>query len=248
MDAPQARRCFAVLDRSGHPGRILTDDPSNPTWVAVQEGYDGVTYLEGKLDPSIVAAIFARLLQAGEVLVCLYADDPRVDLLPPNPDYEGWVLEFYDRPAGRGLETIIAKLPDDCLLRRLDRDLILRTQWGPDDVKFAGGLDAWEADYMGYALMRDDVILCESTVGPPSIGLYEPGVITHEDHRGQGYATITCARLVQEIETNGLATYWNCNESNVASAAVARKLGYRIEKRSRVFAWQEQKLAADGRR
>lgn len=239
-DAPQARRCFAVLDGTGHPGRILTDDADNPTWAAVQEGYDGVVYLEGQLDADLVLAIYNELLQENEVLACLYADDPRFDLLPTEPYYQGWVLEYYDRPLGQGLDEIIAMLPDNCELRRLDRDLILLTQWGPDDVEFAGGLDAWEANYMGYALMRGDEVVCESTVGPPAIGLYEPGVITHEDHRGRGYATITCARLIQEIEASGLATYWNCNESNMASAAVARKLGYRIEKQSRVLAWRQK--------
>ena len=240
-DAPQARRCFAVLDGTGHPGKIFTENPANPIWGAVQEGYDGVLYLEGKLDAAMVAQVFATLQQDGEVLACLYPDDPRLDLLPPNPYYDGWVLEYYDRPVNRSLGGIIGQLPDDCELRRLDRDLILRTQWGPDDVAFAGGLDAWEATCMGFCLLRGDEILCEATVGPPAIGLYEPGVITHEDHRGKGYATITCARLIQEVEAQGAATFWNCNESNVASAAVARKLGYRVEKRSRVLAWRQEK-------
>ena len=247
-DAVQARRCFAVLDGTGHPGRILTDDVAIPTWAAVQEGYDGVVYLEGELNSVLVEAIFVTLRRESEVLVCLNPDDPRLELLPPDPYYQGWVQEFFDRPIGQGLDQLIAGLPDDCQLLRLDRDLIMRTQWGPDDVAFAGGLDAWEADYMGYCLMRDGEILCESTVGPPAIGLYEPGVLTHEDFRGKGYATMTCARLIQEIEANGLATYWNCNESNAASAAVAHKLGYLVEKRSRVLAWHKEKRATEGHR
>ena len=82
-DAPQARRCFAVLDGTGHPGKIFTENPANPIWGAVQEGYDGVLYLEGKLDAAMVAQVFATLQQDGEVLACLYPDDPRLDLLPP---------------------------------------------------------------------------------------------------------------------------------------------------------------------
>jgi RimJ/RimL family protein N-acetyltransferase len=48
---------------------------------------------------------------------------------------------------------------------------------------------------------------------------------------------MTSARLIQEIEAMGGQTYWNCARQNVASAAVARKLGYRIEKEYRCMVW-----------
>ena len=116
----------------------------------------------------------------------------------------------------------------------------MRSQWGPDDVRFAGGFDAWERTYMGYCLVRGEEFLCEATVGPPAIGLYEPGVITCEDQRGNGYASITSARLIHEIEAEDGRTYWNCAKQNVASAAVARKLGYRIEAEYLCLAWSKQ--------
>jgi RimJ/RimL family protein N-acetyltransferase len=130
-------------------------------------------------------------------------------------------------------------MPEGCEIRRLDRDLIMLTEWGPDDVKSAGGIEAWEKTCFGYCLMRGDEILCEATVGPPAIGLREPGMITQERHRGKGYATITTAHLIQEIEASGERTYWNCAKQNAASAALARKLGYRIEKEYRCMAWNK---------
>lgn len=236
-DEPQARRCFAVLDGIDRMGKIITDDPVNPTWGVVWEACDGSIYLGGQLDSATLARVFTDLRQENDVLVGLWLDDPRQNLLPPDPYYDGRVLEFYDRPIGRGLDEYLRKVPEGCEIRRLDRDLIMRTEWGPDDVQSAGGIEVWEKTCFGYCLMCGDEILSEATVGPPAIGLREPGVFTREEHRSKGYATITAARLVKEIEAMGDQTYWNCAKQNVASAAVARKLGYRIEREYRCMAW-----------
>ncbi len=87
--------------------------------------------------------------------------------------------------------------------------------------------------------MHGDEILSEATVGPPGLGIYEPGVFTQEEHRGQGYGTMIVARLIQEIEAMGGRTFWNCDKDNLASAGIARKLGYRIEKEFRCMGWKK---------
>jgi RimJ/RimL family protein N-acetyltransferase len=238
-DEPQARRCFAVLDGITHAGKIIADDPANPSWGVVWEACDGVIYFGGQLDSATLAEVFVSLRKENDVLVGLWLDDPRQALLPSDSYYDGRTLEFYDRPLGRELDKYLGKVPEGCEIRRLDRDLVMRTEWGPDDVRFAGSIEAWEKTCFGYCLMRGDDILCEATVGPPAIGLRELGVFTREEHRGKGYATITTARLIKEIEATGDQTYWNCAKQNVASAAVARKLGYRIEKEYRCIAWHK---------
>jgi hypothetical protein len=116
-DEPQARRCFAVLDGVDHTGKIITDDPADPTWGVVWEACDGVTYLRGQLDPATLARVLASLRKDSGVLVGLWLDDPRRDLLPPDPDYDGRTLEFYDRPIGRGLDEHLHKIPEGCEIR-----------------------------------------------------------------------------------------------------------------------------------
>ena len=238
-DEPQIRRCFAVLDGIFHAGKIITDDVQNPTWSVVQEPYDGSLYFGGNVNAEIVTEVTTQLRREADVLVGLWLDDPRQELLPPEPNYDGRVLEFYNRPIGEGLAQYLDRLPDDCVLRRLDRDLILRTEWGPDDVKAVGSIEVWEKSYFGYCFLQGDEILAEATVGPPALGLYEPGVFTQEAHRGKGYGTIVSARLVQEIEALGGQTYWNCAKQNMGSVAVARKLGYRLEKEYRCLVWEK---------
>jgi RimJ/RimL family protein N-acetyltransferase len=238
-DEPQAPRCFAVLDGIANRGRILCDSPDNPVWAVVQEQFDGAIYWGGDIPVTTLLTIIEILRIDGEVLVGLWPEDPRLDLLPPDPDYDGRTLEFYERPIGKGLEKQLNQLPGGYELRRLDRHLIMQTEWGPNDVQHVGGLENWERSCLGYCLMHRGEILCEATVGPPALGLYEPGVFTHEAYRGKGYATLTAARLIQEIEALGGQTYWNCAKQNVASAAVARKLGYQVEKEYRCMAWNK---------
>ncbi len=235
-------RLFQVLDGAVDRGKILVDNPDKPAWAAVQEPFDHALFLGGSINSSVVAELFALLRMQGDVIVGMTADDPRLSLLPPHPYYDGFTLEFYDRPIGKGLDAILRQLPTGCQLQRLDRESILRTEWGPNDVTFYGGAANWEKACLGFVLMKGDEILSEATVGSPgrTTNLYEPGVFTQPDHRGKGYGTLVSARLIQEIESMGGTTFWNCAKQNQASAAIARKLGYRSLKEFRCLAWEKQ--------
>lgn len=238
-DEPQARRCFTVLE-GRMPGQMLTDDSTNPTWGVVQEGYDNTLYLGGEVDAATVAKAIDQLRQSGDVAIGLWLDDARFDLLPPPSKYDHRVLEFYDRPIGEGLDVFLTSVPDGCEVRRMDRELIMRSEWGPGDVEYAGGLDQWEESCFGYCLLRNNEILAEASVGPGALGLREPGVFTQAAHRGKGYGTVVTAYLIQEIESLGDRTYWNCTKHNVASAAIARKLGYRTGAEYRLVGWEQK--------
>lgn len=237
-DEPLPTRLPCVLTGMA-PGKIFSDDPQNPTWAIVQEAYDGAIYLGGAPDQSTLARIITQLRQERLVCVVMWPDDERIDLLPPGVDEISESIDFYDRPIGNGLESYLNHIPNDCIVRRADRELIMRTQWGADDVAYHGGLDAWEEKCICFCLIRGDEILSEASAGAGIGGLREPGVVTHEAHRGNGYGTIVSARLVYEIEKLGDRTFWSCDSENHASVAIARKLGYRVEKRFRVLAWDK---------
>lgn len=238
-DDPEATRCFNALAGMEHGGKILTDDAENPTWGVVQESYDGTVFLGGEIDKETANNIFTALRREGPVIVLLPDNDPRLELLPPAPHYDGRSLEFFDRPVGQGLEQLLGQIPAGLELRRLNRELVMRTLWGPSDVEWLGGLDIWERTHIGFVLMQGDEILSEATVGPAATGLREPGVITHEIHRRKGYGTIVSARLVQEIESLGDRTFWNCTKGNVGSAGIAHKLGYTVVKEFRNMHWKQ---------
>ena len=229
---PASLRCVAVLD--GHAaGRIFTDHPDTPTWGVVQEAAFGSIYLAGNLQAAFLHSLIADLRAEGDVLVGFWQEDPRWSLMPGAPQYSGYTLEFTDRDSDQALP----EMPAGCELRQLDQALSKQILGRNLLVHMYGSVQ--EALKWGYGLclMRDDELLCETFAGPAANGIIEIGVETNPHHMQKGYAYITCAHLIHEMERQGYHTYWNCAKDNLPSAALARKLGYRTEKEYRLLAW-----------
>jgi RimJ/RimL family protein N-acetyltransferase len=237
---PASLRCFGVLEGIV-AGEILTDDPHNPTWGAVREANDGTLYVGGALDSQRLAQLVAHLRQTGDVLIGYWPDDEAFKaMLPPNLEYEGDVLEFYEC----SLDTnLLSPLPDGCTIRRMDADLFARSL--DRDYHLAGGLSADDvlARGIGCCLLHGDDILCEAFAGAAINGIREMGVVTLEAYRKRGYAALTCAHLIHLCAQAGQRTYWNCAKQNLASTRLARKLGYRNEREYQLVAWFKSSLA-----
>lgn len=236
---PAAMRCFTVLDGTVS-GDILTDDAENPTWGVVRERAFGTTFFAGTLDVAQVHSLIIRLLKSGDVVIGLYADDPLITLLPTPFEYDGWAVDYTDRPLNEGLEYFL-RAPIGCTIRRMDRALFKRSLDYTSNVAMFGSIKKALEHLIGFYLMRDDEILCEAVAGPAAIGMREMGVMTRDGHRQQGYGTVACAYMIQSCEQLGFQTYWNCDKNNVASNALARKLGYRKAQEYRVIAWSKLK-------
>ena len=171
------------------------------------------------------------------MLLGMWPWDPRWACVTKEPNYEGKVLDYYDRPIGYGLEPFLDAVLEGCEIQRVDQVLLERSiQYDQHVAKF-GSSEEINVDLMGFFLMRDDEILCEAVAGPVIRGTRGPGVDTYEAYRQKGYATITCASLIDACEKAGQETWWNCNTNNFASTALARKLGYREEKIYRLLGW-----------
>jgi hypothetical protein len=233
---PAGFRCFAVIAGDA-AGRILTDDLIRPTWGAVQEGAFGTVYPGGALTASTWDRLIAKLREAGDVLVGLWPDDAHIQLLPPHPDYAGFTLDFTNRPIGAELEAYLGQLPAGCHIRNLDRELFARSEDRDFYSALYGSAEQALEKVHARFLMREDEICCESYAYFAALGIIEIATSTSEHYRGRGYATITCAHLIRDCEQLGFHTYWNCARQNLASAAVARKLGYRTAKEYRLLAW-----------
>jgi hypothetical protein len=227
------RRCFGVLDGTAG-GRILTDDPRAPTWAAVHElSDDGTLVLAGALSRDLVTELIGILRRERMVVVGLAPDDPLLALLPPNPDYDGADRDFEDRDPAVDLTSLSAP-PSGLRLARIDAQLLPRCAWGPWMV--ANLATALEHG-LGYCLLDGEQVVSEAFAGPLVDGALEMGTITHEAYRRRGLGTVVCARTIHECERLGHQTWWNTGVTNLASTALARKLGYRTEQQYRVLAW-----------
>ena len=234
---PAALRCFAVLEGTA-AGKVFTDDPLDPSWAVVQEGGFGSIYPVGDLPPAMLNQLIADLRPQGEVLIGLWPDDARLKQLPKDADYDGWVVEFSQR---NNLTEPFPPLPADLALHPINLDLFDRLADRELYIAIFGNAEAALQQGFGLCLLRPspvgDKLLCEAFAGPRALGMIEIGVETREDYRRRGYATLTCAALIEQCERQGFITYWNCAKGNQASLSLAHKLGFREGREYRLLAW-----------
>lgn len=189
------------------------------------------------MDGPALAALLGNLAPHGDVLLGLPPGDSRFELAPRRPEYLGNVLEFTNRPASKGLEGWLGRLPDACQLRRVDGELFSRCLERDLLVSIYGGVEQALAGSLGFCLMRGEQILSEAHAGPAALGMIEIGTMTQEHYRYHGYGTLVCAHLIHACEEQGWQTYWNCASHNRASVALARKLGYQTVREYELRGW-----------
>ena len=227
---PLANRCFAVLDGS-ICGQIWTDDLVQPTWGAVKEANDTL-FLGGRPDAGLMQELVEELRQGWGVALALWPDHPYNQLLPPAPDFDGWELEFTDRPLGTNPTPNIS-LSEGCELRPIDATWFERCRYRDIYAAYFGSSARTLERGFGFCLVKGEELLSEAFAADGALGMIEIGTITGEPYRRRGYATVCCAELIRECEARGYRTYWNCAKDNLGSARLARKMGYQTEKEFR---------------
>ena len=90
--------------------------------------------------------------------------------------------------------------------------------------------------------MHGEEIIVEAYASALGSTYAEIGAITHDPYRGRGLAPIAVAYLIDALEASGYQGYWSCDIDNPASARVARKLGFRIERLYEVWEYQPNGL------
>ena len=236
---PAGLRCIAVMEGI-RPGKVFSDSPDDPTWVLVWESVFGALYPAGQVSISVLNELIQHFRRERMIFIGLWPENSLWKKIHPKFDQEGWVLDFYDRVQDDRLQRFIDACPPETELRLVDKNLIERSVNRELHLSGYPSVEKALEDLVGFFLMRGDEILCEALAGAEIMGVREIGVDTPEPYRRRGYATLTCARLIQFCEQKGWQTYWNCNKFNAASAALARKLGYQTEKEYRLLIWNRK--------
>ena len=225
---PNSHKCFGVLD-GDVLGTILTDNPSNPTRGLVRESGLGATFVGGHIDSIALNQTVNELRKVGDVGFSFWPGEKGNILLPPNPDVmtPDLALKFSDRSAHvTDLKALMYRIPEGCDIRPMDSQIMDRCLWGDAYIKAHGSAEAFLARGLGFCLMDGDEILSEAYATHFSTGIFEMATVTREEHHGRGYSTIICAHAIQACEELGYGTLWFCRKTNLASVAVAGKLGY----------------------
>jgi len=246
-DAPSAQRALAVL--RGEASGVSWLDAGAPTARGVvHERSFGLTFFLGHQSMGELVAMLQwtretvaaeatsaakPLPSEGHTHVEMWDGDPRIERMP-EPTVFGRSVVF----DGGHRTSALPALPSGLSLVPVDADLFQRAEWRQDQIDIFGSETSFFEHGWGRFLMRGDRILCETYAEFRADGRWEVGVVTREGERGNGYAHLTCSHLLAELEGRGYEAIWHAAESNEASLALARKLGFRRERHGPLFCYE----------
>lgn len=237
-DAPTRPRALAVLDGL-LAGRVWVDDESRPSAALVIEDADGTVYAGGSLTRAVLAETLAGVATKSGDLIFGFADanDPLRDLVPAEPYWTGEAIDFEDRqPPSEEAGTLEGPADDGARVIALDPSTLPMTEWFDDTLHAFGSVERWLELGVGRAVMIGDEMAAEAMAGPRCRGLMEMGVVTREQFRRRGYGTLVSRLTARACERRGDRVWWNANAGNAPSIAIARRLGFRSERRYELVA------------
>lgn len=209
---------------------LVVDDPVTPTSAMLCHPF--YFFLGGSVAPSL-RAFLKDAPEASGVFARYYAyatDNPawRDVLIADHPEFMVLDRRDFKWPAGKPAPEWRSRLPDGASLvwidgamaERVDRELNehLAANWG-DYATF-------DAHGGGLALLLDGSIACAAYLSGASARQANISIITAEAQRGRGFATLTCAALIERLTAQGLQPTWCSDAINTASGRLAEKLGF----------------------
>jgi GNAT superfamily N-acetyltransferase len=224
---PDGPRLFSALN-GFHSATAWVDSVDNPSWCVLRSSWFGNTFVGGEIEPDVLGPAIQQLRKTGRVLLDL--GDRRSAVFPPGVTKVEPRIEFYGRsPGDEAVDRLVASVPYGLNVLPVTRETFNRCAWQDQLRSIFGTASGYLERSIGFLLLDGKRILSEAHAFFWGDTVVEIGVITADGRRGLGYASIVSAYLVRACESRGYSTYWGCHVDNLASAAVARKLGYQIE-------------------
>jgi RimJ/RimL family protein N-acetyltransferase len=219
-----------------HTGRAVVDELLHPSQCVLRTDA-ALTYASRNISQVFLSLAIENFRHLGPIWLVRTAGDPRT--------VDGYHilsrLEFYDyEPSSRIMVELRSHLPNAFNIQSIDMSLLKRCEWRDDMAFYCGSLENFIRNDLGVCLMRGEEIIVEAYASALGSPYAEIGAITHEPYRGKGYAPITVACLVEALEQRGYHAYWSCDVDNPASANVARKLGFKIEKPYEIWEYKAE--------
>jgi GNAT superfamily N-acetyltransferase len=230
---PNNPALWAVFE-GRHSGKAIVDDLNIPSQCVLRTDA-ALTYASLYVSQEFLVAVIDQLRKSIPIWLVRSQGDP----LAPDGYRVLPRLEFFDLdPQSPVLACLRSHLPGGYEMRIIDRALLERCEWRDDMVFYCSSLENFLRHDLGMCLMHGEEIIVEAYASALGSTYAEIGAITHDPYRGQGLAPIAVACLIEALEASGYQGYWSCDIDNPASARVARKLGFRIERLYEVWEYQ----------
>lgn len=234
-DAPYGRPVIYSVLEGTHPGHVFVDSATAPRTafvVSTAEFYylAGETWNRDFVDAALDLAL-GEYAPERFVFLGALTDAWRATLdaglrarnLKPvwaeRFEYELDVARFRERSAGWR-----ERIPAQVQVRRYEREDVLRND---GILRFFRDADGFLRHGLGYGVwVEGQMVSCCHTVVVGD-GRAEVGIETLEPFRRRGLATLAACAFIEECLESGLIPEWGCWYNNVASAALAERVGFR---------------------
>lgn len=193
--------------------------PSLACGAADMDGFDAfVQELLGRLPESQVLTFWTISMDWHRILSALPAVPRHRTVFSYHPSSASEVLEAEENqrlPGGFRLERI-----DAALAQKLQESL---DPWG---VGIWGGPEGFAQSSVGFCAVKGGRIGSACTAAFVGGQAAEMSIHTDEEFRRQGLGGATCRALIRHCLAHGLRPDWSCNRHNLASVALAERLGF----------------------
>jgi hypothetical protein len=233
---PNSPALWAVLEgKCG--GKSLVDDQDRPRQCVLRTDAF-LTYFGSYTGKKFLDQAITRFKKAGSIWL-VWPVAPNLN--PPLIEEAKVVnrLEFINcDPDSKTLVDLRNSLPKGCTIQQMDRNLFQQCNWRPEMVHYAGSESNFQKYGIGLCLLQDNKILVEAYASAMGNQKAEIGAITRKNYRGNGYAPIACAYLIEACRQRRCHVIWSCETDHQASILVAQKLGFQSERGYTIYEYK----------
>ena len=111
-------------------------------------------------------------------------------------------------------------------IRLIDNDLFEKCEWKDLQLSVYSTKENFLNKAFGFCAVENEEVCCECYASFAADACTELGVITAENKRRKGYAFVVCLQVIEEALKRGLTPTWSCDQDNLESVNLARKLGF----------------------
>jgi hypothetical protein len=230
-DAPFDQPCYDSAFEGAQPARIFADDADMPNAALMCRSYE--YYLAGSVAPAL-RQFAAEAPQEAEVFASFYGYVPLNDAwkaaLLSDTAYEVIGRMNFQWTPGTPVPDWRAALPADGRIVPIDVALAQQLDRECYPVPFIlydwGSYEAYARDGFGFALMLGDAVASTITAITVSSRHALINVATEPPFRRRGFAALVGACFVEAALERGLLPVWDTDDTNLGSAATARRIGF----------------------
>lgn len=157
--------------------------------------------------------------------------DKKLEQIFKNLDLSISKQFVYRRPVELDLDEAVISLDADYSIEKVDKALLSKKDLNLELVEQSvrewwGNVGNFGKHGIGFCIVHNKEAICSCVASSFDGHEVQSHIVTRDDFRKKGLATVAVAEFVREGKSRSLELYWDCMEKNAGSRALAEKLGY----------------------